>query len=117
VVGGGAWAYDALIASRHVETDNAYVGADVAQVTPLVGGPVAQVLVADAQVVKRGDVLVRLDDTDARLALARAEAQLALTERKVRGLVATDSGLAAQVAAAPPIRPAPRPSCRRPQRG
>jgi len=37
ILGGGYWAYDALIASRHAETDNAYVGANVAQVTPLVG--------------------------------------------------------------------------------
>lgn len=77
VLGGGAYAYDALVASRHVTTDNAYVGADVAQVTPLIGGPVREVLVQDTQSVRRGDVLVRLDDTDARLALASAEARLA----------------------------------------
>ncbi|TXG81596.1 MAG: HlyD family efflux transporter periplasmic adaptor subunit [Sphingomonadales bacterium] len=95
---GGYWAYNQMNAG-HVVTDNAYVGADVAQVTPLIGGPVSEVLVQDAQTVKRGDVLVRLDDTDARIALARAEAELAATERRVRGLVANDSGLAAQVAA------------------
>ena len=93
------WAYVHFFASRRVSTDNAYVGANVAQVTPLIGGPVGEVLVDDAQRVKRGDILVRLDDTDARLALARAEAELSLTERRVRGLVATDSGLGAQVAA------------------
>jgi len=93
------WAYVHFIASRRVSTDNAYVGANVAQVTPLIGGPVREVLVDDAQRVKRGDILVRLDDTDARLALARAEAELSLTERRVRGLLATDSGLGAQVKA------------------
>lgn len=93
------WAYVHFIASRRVSTDNAYVGANVAQVTPLIGGPVREVLVDDAQRVKRGDILVRLDDTDARLALARAEAELSLTERRVRGLLATDSGLGAQVTA------------------
>lgn len=99
VVGGGYKAYDVLVASRHVETDNAYVGADTAQITPLIDAPVAEVLVADSQSVKKGDVLVRLDDTNARIALARAEAQLALTERQVRGLSATDLGLGAMVAA------------------
>lgn len=99
LLGGGYYAYDTLVASQHVVTDNAYVGANVAQVTPLIGGPVAQVLVDDTQPVERGDVLVRLDDTDARLALARAEANLAATERRVRGLVATDTGLSAQIAA------------------
>jgi membrane fusion protein (multidrug efflux system) len=79
-LGGGAYAYDALVGSRHVTTDNAYVGADVAQVTPLIGGPVRDVLVQDTQAVRRGDVLVRLDDTDARLALASAQARLAAAE-------------------------------------
>lgn len=97
LIGGSYQAYDTLIASRHVVTDNAYVGADVAQVTPLVGGPVRAVYVQDTQPVRRGDVLVRLDDTDARIALARAEAELAATTRRVRGLYANDSGLGAQV--------------------
>ena len=83
----------------HVTTDNAYVGADVAQVTPLVGGPVREVLVQDAQQVRRGDVLIRLDDTDARIALARAEAELAAAERRVRSLIANDGERSAQVAA------------------
>ena len=99
LIGGGSYGYNTLIGSHHVVTDNAYVGADTAQVTPLVGGPVRDVLVQDTQQVRRGDVLVRLDDTDARIAVARAEAELASTIRRVKGLVATDSGLAAQVSA------------------
>src|ERR1700739_4632969 len=73
VVGGAGFAYHVEAASHFVETDNAYVGANTATITPLYGGPVAQVLVADAQAVNRGQVLVRLDDTDARIALAQAE--------------------------------------------
>jgi membrane fusion protein (multidrug efflux system) len=92
-------AYDVLFASNHVETDNAYVGADTAQITAQVTAPVREVLVSDTQGVKKGDVLVRLDDTDARIALAKAEANLALTERRVKGLSATDLGLGAQIAA------------------
>lgn len=99
ILGGSYYGYDALVASRHVETDNAYVGANVAQVTPLVGGPVREVLVDDTQSVRRGDILVRLDDTNAKISLARAEAELALTERRVRGLAATGNGLDAQIAA------------------
>ncbi len=77
ILGGGYYAYDTFVASRHAVTDNAYVGADVAQVTPLVGGPVRAVLVDDTRHVHRGDVLVRLDDTDFRIAVARAQASLA----------------------------------------
>jgi membrane fusion protein (multidrug efflux system) len=91
--------YDELIGSRYVTTDNAYVGAETAQVTPLVGGPVKAVRVSDTEIVNQGDVLVMLDDTDAQLALAQAEAALAQAERRVRGYFANDEGLTAQVAA------------------
>ena len=99
LAGGGYYAYDTLVASHHVSTDNAYVGAYSAEITPLVGGPVAAVEVADTQTVRKGQVLVRLDNTDARLALANAEAALQMAERKVRGYMANDEGLGAQVSA------------------
>jgi len=99
LIAGAYSGYDRLVASHHAVTDNAYVGADVAQVTPLIGGPVRDVLVQDAQQVRRGDVLVRLDDTDARIAVARAEAELASTIRRVKGIVANDSSLQAQISA------------------
>jgi membrane fusion protein (multidrug efflux system) len=44
-------------------------------------------------------VLVVLDDTDARIALASAQADLATARRKVRGYLATDQSLSAQIAA------------------
>ncbi|MGR4864006.1 HlyD family efflux transporter periplasmic adaptor subunit [Caulobacter sp. LARHSG274] len=91
--------YYVLVGSHHVETDNAYVGAYVAQVTPLIGGPVRSVAVNDTQVVRQGQVLVVLDDTDARIALASAQADLATARRKVRGYLATDQSLSAQIAA------------------
>ncbi|MGZ8334222.1 MAG: HlyD family secretion protein [Allosphingosinicella sp.] len=96
LAGGSYKGYQAMSAG-HVTTDNAYVGADVAQVTPLVGGPVREVLVQDTHPVRRGQILVRLDDTDARIALARAEAELAAAERRVRSLVANDGERSAQV--------------------
>jgi membrane fusion protein (multidrug efflux system) len=98
-VGGGWKAYDVLVLSKHATTDNAYVGADIAQITPLVGGPVKGAFVDDAQQVHRGQLLVQLDDTDAKIAVAQAEANLATTIRKVQGLHATDSGLVAQISA------------------
>ena len=97
--GAGYGGWYLLVGSHHVETDNAYVNADVAQVTPLVGGPVSRVAVQDTQAVRQGDVLIVLDDSDARIALASAEAELARAERRVRGYLATDQSLTAQVAA------------------
>ena len=99
LIGAGYSAMDSLVWSKHAETDNAYVGADVAQVTSQLAAPVSAVLVEDTQQVRRGDVLVRLDDTDAKIAVANAEANLATAIRKVQGLHATDSGLGAQIAA------------------
>lgn len=99
VAGLGYGAWYVLVGSHHVETDNAYVAADVAQVTPLVGGPVRSVEVRDTQAVKRGQVLVTLDDRDARITLASAQAELAKAERRVRGYLATDDSLTAQITA------------------
>ncbi len=92
-------AYWLLVASHYVSTDNAYAAVEIAQVTPSVGGTIQQVNVIDTQQVKKGDVLVVIDDTDARLALAQAEAEYGRAIRKVRGLMATDAGLDAQIAA------------------
>lgn len=65
-----------------VETDNAYVGADSAQVTALVPGPVSQVLVGGTQTVKKGDILVVLDDSDAKIDVATAEATLRQAQQR-----------------------------------
>jgi membrane fusion protein (multidrug efflux system) len=95
----GYGAYWLLFASHLVATDNAYVGADTAEVTPLVSGQVAQVLAAETQRVKAGQPLVILDPADAQIAVAQAQAALGQAERQVRGLFANDAGLSAQVAA------------------
>lgn len=85
------------VTAGEVTTDNAYVDADVAQVTPLYGGPVAAAYVSNTDVVKKGQVLVVLDSADAKLALAEAEANLGQVQRKVRGYFANDAALGGQV--------------------
>ncbi len=74
--GGGAWAYWTFVGSHYVETDNAYTAAEVATISAETEGTVAQVRVVDSQAVKRGDILVVLKDTDAKLAMRQAEADL-----------------------------------------
>jgi len=96
VIGGS---YALLSDGDHVITDNAYVNADVAQVTPLVAGPVGSVAVVNTQTVKRGDILVRLDDTDARIALAKAEAEWQRVRRQYGQVIANGDALSAQVRA------------------
>jgi membrane fusion protein (multidrug efflux system) len=81
--GGGYKAYWNAIGSRYVSTDDAYTAAEVALVTAQVEGPVSQVTVVDSQEVKRGDVLVVIDGTDAKLALRQAQADLARAQAQV----------------------------------
>lgn len=79
-------AYWGLHGRYHESTDDAYVAGNLLRVTPRVAGTVTAVLVDDTDFVKRGQVLVKLEDTDARVALQQAEANLANTVRQVRQL-------------------------------
>jgi membrane fusion protein (multidrug efflux system) len=98
VLGGAAYgAYYALVANHYEHTDNAYVQANVVQITPLVGGTVVAIAADDTDVVKAGQTLVKLDTADARVALEQAEAQLAQTVREVRTLYANNASLQAQI--------------------
>ena len=91
--GGWEWAH-----ARHYEgTDNAYVAGNVVQITPQVSGTVLAIGADDTDFVRTGQVLVRLDSADARVALEQAEAQLAQTVREVRTLFANNAPLKAQV--------------------
>jgi membrane fusion protein (multidrug efflux system) len=74
-----------LVAGQYREsTEDAYVQGNVVAVTAQVGGVVTAIRADDTDFVAAGHPLVQLDDTDARLALARAKAQLARTVRQVR---------------------------------
>ena len=98
VVAGLLWtAWYVLVGRNHVSTDNAYVNAEMAQVTPLISAQAIEVLVSDTQAVKRGDRLVKLDPTNARIAIAQAQADLAEAQRRFRQTSATSGALSAQV--------------------
>ncbi|HEY1415895.1 MAG TPA: HlyD family efflux transporter periplasmic adaptor subunit [Caulobacteraceae bacterium] len=88
-----------VVGQFHVTTDNAYVDADVADITPLVSGPVVRVLAVDTQAVRAGQPLVVIDPIDFQIALTQAKAQLGQAERKVRGYFANEGALSGQVAA------------------
>jgi membrane fusion protein (multidrug efflux system) len=83
LIGGGLW----LLERAHYEaTDNAFVQADTAQVSPLIAGHIAEVLVTDNQRVTPGQVLVRLDPADPDAKLKQALANLAQLRAGVRSV-------------------------------
>ncbi len=71
-----------------VSTDDAYVAADSTAVAPKVSGHIKDVLVADNQPVKAGQVLARIDDSDFKTALAQAQANVAAASADVGNLKA-----------------------------
>jgi membrane fusion protein (multidrug efflux system) len=72
--------------ARYAETDNAYVKAQVIPISAEVSGRVVAVLVKDQQRVPRGAPLFRLDPAPYEIALARAEAQLAVVRTEIETL-------------------------------
>lgn len=93
----GGWYF--LMQRGLVKTDNAYVDAETAQVTPLVAGAVREVRVLDTQAVAKGDVLLVLDDADARVDVATAEAALRQARQRFAQAQASGTSLSAQVSA------------------
>ncbi|HET8694511.1 MAG TPA: efflux RND transporter periplasmic adaptor subunit [Aquabacterium sp.] len=89
--------YHFVYAGQVEYTDNAYVQANVVQVTPAVGGTVLSIGADDTDLVNAGQVLVKLDPADAQVAFDQAQAQLAQTVREVRTLYANNGTLQAQV--------------------
>jgi len=81
----------------HQSTDDAYVSGNVVEITPQISGTVVGIGADDTQFVKAGQPLVRLDRSDARVALDQSEAQLARTVREVRNQFATSAQLEAAV--------------------
>ncbi|AHG65857.1 HlyD family secretion protein [Advenella mimigardefordensis] len=73
-------------------TDDAYVQGNIIQITPQVGGTVVGIFADDGDFVHAGDTLIRLDQTEAEVALNEAKAALAKTVREVRSLYSQASG-------------------------
>ncbi len=84
LVAAGYGAYWWFIGRFSDNTDDAYVAGNVVGVSPQVAGTVVAINADATDLVRQGQPLVELDDTDTRIALAKAEAGLAQTVRQVR---------------------------------
>jgi membrane fusion protein (multidrug efflux system) len=89
-----------LLNAGVVSTDNATVTAARVPISASVRGRVVEVLVRENQEVHAGDILFKLDDSDFRTAVTRAEAELAAARLRVAGLRAAYRQSAADVGAA-----------------
>ncbi len=87
-------------ASHFRSTENAYLSADVVSVASTVPGRVIAVYVKNNQHVKKGDALFDLDPEPFRIALARAEADLAQAMQSAREDTADIAAMRAKVAQA-----------------
>jgi len=66
-----------VYAAHHVTTDDAQIGGDMTTISARVKGQVVGVYVHENQVVRKGDRLLKLDDSDYLIAIAQAKAALA----------------------------------------
>jgi membrane fusion protein (multidrug efflux system) len=89
LVAGGAYGARWYMVGRFlVTTDDAYLQADSAVVAPKIAGYIAEVSVADNQMVAKGQVLARIDDRDYRVEVAQAEADVAAANAELGNIAA-----------------------------
>jgi len=72
--------------SYFVSTDDAYVGAKSATLSPKVSGYISDIVVADNARVSAGDVIARIDDGDYKLAVQAARDQIAIQQAAIERL-------------------------------
>jgi len=96
---GAGWAGTAWYRSRlSVGTDDAYVEGTVAPVSAKVPGQVMEVLVRDNELVKAGQVVIRLDARDYRAKAEQARASVMMAERRFK-VASARVGLGQEMAA------------------
>ena len=83
VLGAAMWW---LWGGRYVSTENAYVKADIVQVSTEVAGRITEVFVKEHAVLKAGEPLLKIDPEFFSIALEKAEAELEQTRTQVAGL-------------------------------
>jgi membrane fusion protein (multidrug efflux system) len=94
VIGGGAYW---LTSGGSVSTDDAQVKQDIVSVSPQVTGQVVQALVRNGAVVKRGDLLFKIDPQPFQVALEQAEGQLAAARLQTSQLRTQAAGTGADI--------------------
>jgi len=85
ILAGAAYAaYYESVLSKEQDTDNAYVGGNLVTLSSQVAGSVQEIRADETQLVQAGATLVKLDASDADVALSQAEARLGAAVRQQR---------------------------------
>ena len=94
IIGGVFWW---LQARQYESTDDAFIDARTVTISAQISGLITDVPVTDNQAVKAGTVLVRIDDSDYRVSLEQARAQVAQAEAAIANADAQIEAQAAKV--------------------
>jgi len=94
LIGGGLYW---LSSGGSVSTDDAQVKQDIVSVSPQVNGQVVEALVRNGAIVKRGQLLFRIDPQPFQVALEQAEGQLAAAKLQTGMLRTQASGTGADI--------------------
>ncbi|MGF6192779.1 multidrug efflux MFS transporter periplasmic adaptor subunit EmrA [Serratia sp. 2723] len=98
VIGVAYLVYWFLVLRHHQETDDAYVAGNQVQIMAQVSGSVNSVTFDNTDFVRKGDVLLTLDPTDAEQAFERAKTALANSVRQTHQLVINGKQYQANIA-------------------
>lgn len=90
--------YWALVLRHFEETDDAYVAGNQVQIMAQVSGSVNKVWFDNTDFVKKGDVLVTLDKTDAEQAFEKAQTALATSVRQTHQMMINSKQYQASIA-------------------
>ena len=97
----GKYGYDYVQVGRfQISTDDAYVQSDVSQLGAKVAGYITTIPAEENASVKAGDIIVRLDDGDYKLAVAAAEAHLETQKSMIATIAEQVKAQDAQISAA-----------------
>jgi membrane fusion protein (multidrug efflux system) len=98
--GAAYYGHDWYVLGRfEISTDDAYVKTDMAQLGAKVAGYVTEIPAAENTLVKAGDVVLKLDDGDYRLAVAAAQAHIETQKAVIAGFTSQTEAQNAQIAA------------------
>ena len=86
-------AYYQLVGQYNIKAESAYVNAQQASILPQINGTIKELVAGNAKEVNKGDLLIVLDDTNAKLDLQNAEAGVAQAVKSYYALVAQSNAL------------------------